>query len=421
MGKTKTPKKEESSSDSSDSEIEVKTKKQTPAADSSSDSSDSEVETKKKTKKTPVKKTPAKKDDSSSDSSDSEAETKKKSKKTPAKKTPAKKDDSSSDSSDSEAETKKKTKKTPAKKADSSSSDSSDSEDDNKKAAKKTKKASSSSSSSDDDDVEMKETEKVEEKMEAAVIPARSNGAAPASDEQLEVFVGRLSYDATEEDIKELFSTCGEVANVKLLYYPEGNSKGGGFVKMATVEGRNKALELDGAEHMTRYIRVNPASEKPAAKNSGRKRDRPSGCTTIFVGNLPFTVTEDMVRDFFGVCGEISQVRISYHEDGAAKGFGHVEFADGSSTDAAVNMAGQSLGGRPVRVAFSEHRNIVGGDGGFGGRGGRGGGFRGGRGGGRGGRGGGFRGGRGAPNPGASRRNGAIASFDEGNSKRIKF
>ena len=132
----------------------------------------------------------------------------------------------------------------------------------------------------------------------------------------------------------------------------------------------------------------------------------------MFVGNLPFSATEDDLKNLFADCGEIEGARIATdRETGRARGFGYVDFADEDAVDKAMALTGSDLNGRQVRVDFGRPRGERP-AGGFGGdRGGRGGfsgdrrggssrgGFRGGRGGGfdgdrRGGRGG-FRGGRG--------------------------
>lgn len=48
--------------------------------------------------------------------------------------------------------------------------------------------------------------------------------------------------------------------------------------------------------------------------------------TTIFVGNLPFTATEDDLRSCFEGCGPITNVRMANDQDGNFRGFGHVVF-----------------------------------------------------------------------------------------------
>ncbi|KAF0715531.1 hypothetical protein AaE_011314, partial [Aphanomyces astaci] len=54
---------------------------------------------------------------------------------------------------------------------------------------------------------------------------------------------------------------------------------------------------------------------------------RPEGCTTVFVGNMPYEITEDLLKKVMGVCGEIKAIRFA--EDITTKefrGFGYVQF-----------------------------------------------------------------------------------------------
>ena len=80
----------------------------------------------------------------------------------------------------------------------------------------------------------------------------------------MNIYVGNLSYDAADEDLKELFGTYGEVTSANVIRHRETNrSKGFGFVEIASDEDGQKAIdELDGSEHMGRNIRVNVARPK---------------------------------------------------------------------------------------------------------------------------------------------------------------
>ena len=82
------------------------------------------------------------------------------------------------------------------------------------------------------------------------------------------LYVGNLSYDATDDDLKALFDTFGEVTSANIIRYRDSNrSKGFGFVEIASDEDGQKAIdELDGTEHMGRNIKVNvarPKGERP--------------------------------------------------------------------------------------------------------------------------------------------------------------
>ncbi|MEL7086654.1 MAG: RNA-binding protein [Cyanobacteria bacterium P01_A01_bin.3] len=75
------------------------------------------------------------------------------------------------------------------------------------------------------------------------------------------IYVGNLSFRATQEDINEVFAEYGTVKQVKVPTDREtGRVRGFAFVEMSTDEEELKAIEdLDGAEWMGRTLRVNKA------------------------------------------------------------------------------------------------------------------------------------------------------------------
>jgi cold-inducible RNA-binding protein len=72
----------------------------------------------------------------------------------------------------------------------------------------------------------------------------------------------------------------------------------------------------------------------------------------LYVGNLPFTASEDQIRDLFAGYGTPESVRlITDRETGRPKGFGFVEFAnDEEARNAMSALNGQDFGGRPLTV-----------------------------------------------------------------------
>jgi RNA recognition motif-containing protein len=105
----------------------------------------------------------------------------------------------------------------------------------------------------------------------------------------------------------------------------------------------------------------------------------------LFVGNIPYTATEDTIRDMFAKEGRnVSRVTVvTDRETGRSRGFAFVEMESEDDAKAAVAaLNGTEFDGRTLRVDIA-HDKPAGGGGGGGGGGGRGG--RGGRGGGRGG------------------------------------
>ena len=71
----------------------------------------------------------------------------------------------------------------------------------------------------------------------------------------------------------------------------------------------------------------------------------------IFVGNLPFTATQDEVRELFAAHGTVHEVKlINDRETGRPRGFGFVEMDTDGATTAMRELDGKEFGGRDLRV-----------------------------------------------------------------------
>ena len=78
------------------------------------------------------------------------------------------------------------------------------------------------------------------------------------------LYVGNFSYSVNEDDLKDLFSSHGEVKEVKVI---EG--RGFGFVEMSSPSEAEKAKEaLNGSNHKGRTLRVDEA-RPPRERSSG--------------------------------------------------------------------------------------------------------------------------------------------------------
>jgi cold-inducible RNA-binding protein len=91
------------------------------------------------------------------------------------------------------------------------------------------------------------------------------------------IFVGKLSYDTTENTLKDLFAQYGEVTSVAVIMDRATNqSKGFAFVEMSGIKEAQTAIkELDGKEVDGRNIAVSAAKErtdKPRGNAGGFRR-----------------------------------------------------------------------------------------------------------------------------------------------------
>lgn len=86
----------------------------------------------------------------------------------------------------------------------------------------------------------------------------------------------------------------------------------------------------------------------------------------IFVGNLPYSVTQDDLRAAFEQFGTVERVSIMTDRDtGQPRGFAFVEMSSGDEANAAINgMNGRDLNGRTLNVSEARPREERGGSGG---------------------------------------------------------
>ncbi|MEN8160028.1 MAG: RNA-binding protein [Myxococcota bacterium] len=76
----------------------------------------------------------------------------------------------------------------------------------------------------------------------------------------------------------------------------------------------------------------------------------------LYVGNLPFTTTEEDLRELFAQHGEVSSAKvITDRETGRSRGFAFVEMASGAE-EAMRALDGNQFGGRPLRVNEAQER-----------------------------------------------------------------
>jgi RNA recognition motif-containing protein len=76
----------------------------------------------------------------------------------------------------------------------------------------------------------------------------------------------------------------------------------------------------------------------------------------LYVGNLPFTSTEEDLKELFGQYGQVSSAKvITDRETGRSRGFAFVEM-DSGADEAMRALDGNQFGGRPLRVNEAQER-----------------------------------------------------------------
>jgi len=208
----------------------------------------------------------------------------------------------------------------------------------------------------------------------------RGGGASQAC----RVYVGNLAWSCTWKDLKDHFRSVGEVTRADVLC--EGNieggrSKGYGIVEFKNAEEAQAAVEqLTDTEIKGRQIFVREdreAGRPPMQSYGGWAGDysivpykgggkggygyggkgywtESAGFAKVFVGNLPFDLTWQELKDHMRPVGEVVHVEIMTdggQPGGRSKGCGIVEFATfGAAQRAVARMHDSELGGRMILV-----------------------------------------------------------------------
>ncbi len=88
----------------------------------------------------------------------------------------------------------------------------------------------------------------------------------------MNIYVGNMSYDVKEDDLRKLFEAYGEVDSVNIIKDKySGQSKGFGFVEMSDEEKAKAAIEgLNQTELMGRSIKVSKAKPRTERRDNRR-------------------------------------------------------------------------------------------------------------------------------------------------------
>lgn len=79
--------------------------------------------------------------------------------------------------------------------------------------------------------------------------------------------------------------------------------------------------------------------------------------TKLYVGNLPFTATEDSIRALFAEHGVVESLSlITDRETGSPRGFGFVEMASADAARATQALNGADFGGRALRINEAQNK-----------------------------------------------------------------
>lgn len=185
------------------------------------------------------------------------------------------------------------------------------------------------------------------------------------------LFVGNIALTVSKKTLKKIFIKFGEIENIrfrsfvgadpkvpkkvaiiKKTFHSECKSMNA-YIVYKSKESISKALLYNGTVVEGLHLRVDKAS--PEKKHENKH--------CLFIGNLPFNITEEVLHTHFEKCGEIEYVRVIRDKfSGMGKGFGYVTFKSRDGVVFGLKLNGSNLDGRAIRVyrADNSDRNKLG-------------------------------------------------------------
>jgi len=171
------------------------------------------------------------------------------------------------------------------------------------------------------------------------------------------IYIGNISFDAVENDIREAFAPHGTLKKVQVpLDRKTGRCRGFAFVAMSNAEEHAAAIAaVDQTEVCGRTIYVNESlpKEKIVAKKKNYANRRGQNKSKIYVGNLDFGTTAETLKAAFEEFGEVQDCFIPTDYEGNSRGFGFIEMEEENVEKAIEGMNRRELDGRTLNVNIS--------------------------------------------------------------------
>ncbi|XP_068665161.1 heterogeneous nuclear ribonucleoprotein 1-like [Aristolochia californica] len=180
--------------------------------------------------------------------------------------------------------------------------------------------------------------------------------------DQGKLFIGGISWDTSEDKLKEYFGKYGEVLQTVIMRDKNtGRPRGFGFVVFADPAILDRVLQdkhtIDGrmveAKRALSREEQHTSSRSGSNSNAGRNYSGAGNIKTkkIFVGGLPPTLSEEGFREYFENYGHVTDVVVMYDQTTQRpRGFGFISFDTEDAVDRVLHKTFHELNGKLVEV-----------------------------------------------------------------------
>jgi len=187
----------------------------------------------------------------------------------------------------------------------------------------------------------------VENQEEAA--GQEGKGKSKGKCKEFEVFVAGLPISVTSEDVKKYFSKCGKICSVNIPCGRDGRHRGKAFIEFESKENCNRALKLHDTHYGAHLLSIHMAKDNTPAKPEWKYRKD----LEVVVGGLPFSMSEEAVKEHFAKCGTIMALRMPPKSDGKHRGLAFISFTSKEECGKALKFHNTTCDGRRLYVYMS--------------------------------------------------------------------
>lgn len=166
-----------------------------------------------------------------------------------------------------------------------------------------------------------------------------ANGFNKPNDKDRKLFIGGLSWDTEEKDLREYFSKYGQVVDASIKYDAvSGNPRGFGFITFAFENSIDEVLRV--ASHVIRNKPVDPK----------RVNTRPI-CKKIFVGGIDSNMGEEDIKLYFSQFGNVKGIELPFdRQRNRRREFCFILFDTEEAVDNAVKEPKQTIGNKECDI-----------------------------------------------------------------------
>ncbi|CCF56183.1 hypothetical protein KAFR_0A07490 [Kazachstania africana CBS 2517] len=207
--------------------------------------------------------------------------------------------------------------------------------------------------------------------------PGKESADKP-KEEKFGVWIGNLSFDTTREDLMRFIlgktkqnedsEKVVEEKDIVRFKLPLANNdgkkiknKGFCYIDFSTEQKMKAVLELNENQLNGRNLLIKNSKnfEGRPDKNDLVSMSKNPPSRILFVGNLSFDTTDEVLKKHFQHCGEIIKIRMATFQDsGKCKGFAFVDFkSEEGATNALKDKTCRRIASRPIRMEYGEDRS----------------------------------------------------------------